>query len=128
MLTRFDPFRDLDRVFERPWGPSRQPTMPLDAYRHAESYVINVDVGTGSGRAIAFDEDGRQVAISQREWLPKVDPRYPGAQDFDCAHAWQLLSECLRDVAGQLGPRLSAVAAVTSACSQPSVVSARAML
>jgi len=78
------------------------------------SYVVNVDVGTGSGRAIAFDEDGRQVAISQREWLPKTDPRYPGAQDFDCARAWELLSECLRDVAGQLGARRSHIAAVTS--------------
>jgi sugar (pentulose or hexulose) kinase len=48
------------------------------------SCVVNVDVGTGSGRAIAFDEQGRQLASSQREWLPLTDPRYPGAQDFDC--------------------------------------------
>ncbi len=62
------------------------------------SYVINVDVGTGSGRAILFDEVGTALAVSQREWLPKTDDRYPGAQDFDTDEAWSLLCSCIREV------------------------------
>lgn len=71
MLTRFDPFRDLDRVFERSWGPARQPTMPLDAYRHGEAYVINVDLP-------GFDPDTIEVTAehdilnirAERHWQP----------------------------------------------------------
>jgi autoinducer-2 kinase len=86
------------------------------------SYVVNVDVGTGSGRAIAFDQEGRQVASSQREWLPKANPLYPGAQDFDTSEAWKLLSECLRDLTGQLGERKSRIAAVTSTAMREGMV------
>ncbi len=86
------------------------------------SYVVNVDIGTGSGRAIAFDECGRQVAVSQREWLPKADPAHPGAQDFDTAEAWRLLAECLQDVTGQLGARRNRISAVTSTAMREGMV------
>ncbi|MGA2764568.1 MAG: autoinducer-2 kinase [Spirochaetia bacterium] len=86
------------------------------------SYVVNVDVGTGSGRAIAFDEAGNQVAASQREWMPGTNPGFPGAQDFDTTNAWRLLAECLRDVVGQLGDRSSRITAVTSTAMREGMV------
>jgi autoinducer 2 (AI-2) kinase len=86
------------------------------------SFVVNVDVGTGSGRAIAFDESGRQAASSQREWLPRTDQRYPGAQDFDTREAWQLLSECLREVVLQLGARARDICAVTATAMREGMV------
>jgi autoinducer 2 (AI-2) kinase len=86
------------------------------------SFVVNVDVGSGSGRAIAFDEEGRLVAASQREWLPRAIPEYPGAQDFDTEDAWRLLSECLRDVRGQLGRDGRQIAAVTSTAMREGMV------
>jgi len=71
MLTRFDPFRDLDRVFERPWGPSRQPTMPLDAYRHAESYVINVDLPGFDPTTVDINVEKDVMSIkAERHWQP----------------------------------------------------------
>jgi len=85
------------------------------------SCVVNVDVGTGSGRAIAFDEQGRQLASSQREWLPLTDPRYPGAQDFDCDRSWGLLAECLREVIGKVGQR-DRIVAVTSTAMREGMV------
>jgi len=71
MLTRFDPFRELDRVFERPGGPTRQPTMPLDAYRHGDSYVVDVDLpGFDPGSIDVTAEKDVLVVRAERSWQP----------------------------------------------------------
>ncbi|MGB3538351.1 MAG: hypothetical protein WBA42_09335 [Mesorhizobium sp.] len=44
------------------------------------SYLLAVDAGTGSGRAVIFDTDGNQIASAQQEWWHKTDPRFPGVQ------------------------------------------------
>ena len=43
MLMRFDPFRELDRLTQAPWGASR-PAMPMDAYRRNGDFVVHFDV------------------------------------------------------------------------------------
>ena len=43
MLMRFDPFRELDRLTQAPWGNSR-PVMPMDAYRRNGDFVVHFDV------------------------------------------------------------------------------------
>ncbi len=43
MLMRFDPFRENDRLSQL-WGQGRQAVMPLDAYRHGDQLVVQVDV------------------------------------------------------------------------------------
>ena len=71
MLTRFDPFRDFDRVFDRPWGPTRQPTMPLDAYRHGDGYVVNVDLPGFDPATIDVTAEKDVLTIrAERSWEP----------------------------------------------------------
>ena len=71
MLTRFDPFREFDRVFERPWGPSRQPTMPLDAYRHGDTYVINIDLPGFDPATIDVTTEKDVLSVkAERSWQP----------------------------------------------------------
>src|SRR5947208_10232785 len=71
MLSRFDPFRDFDRVFERPWGPTRQPTMPIDAYRRGETYVINVDLPGFDPATIDVTAERDVLSIrAERRWEP----------------------------------------------------------
>src|SRR5260221_6101375 len=71
MLTRFDPFRDFDRVFDRSWGPTRQPTMPLDAYRHGDTYVINVDLPGFDSSTIEVTAEHDMLTIkAERNWQP----------------------------------------------------------
>jgi len=60
-------------------------------------YILTIDVGTGSGRSIFFDMQGNQVSSAQREWLPKSDPKYPGALDFDTDESWRLIVETIRE-------------------------------
>ena len=69
----------------------------------AEQYLLAVDAGTGSVRAVLFDTDGNQLACVQEEWEHKEDPRYPGSMDFDWEYNWALASGCIKGVLAQTG-------------------------
>jgi HSP20 family protein len=71
MLTRWDPFRDLERVFDRPWGPMRQPTMPLDAFKHGDTYIVNVDLPGFDPASIDINVEKDVLTIkAERSWQP----------------------------------------------------------
>jgi HSP20 family protein len=56
---RFDPFRELDRMAGEMLGAARAPRlMPLDAYRHGESYVLAFDLP-------GIDADSLQVTAER---------------------------------------------------------------
>ena len=45
MLMRTDPFRDLDRITQQLLGtPGRPATMPLDAYRLGDEFLVQLDL------------------------------------------------------------------------------------
>jgi autoinducer-2 kinase len=60
-------------------------------------YVMAVDAGTGSCRAVIFDREGHQVSITQKEWVHKSLPGVPGSQVFDTKRNWALISRCIRE-------------------------------
>jgi autoinducer 2 (AI-2) kinase len=59
-------------------------------------HLLVIDVGTGSGRSLVFDENGKQRSVVQKEWTHPEDPSCPGAVDFLCEENWKLLSECIK--------------------------------
>jgi autoinducer 2 (AI-2) kinase len=67
------------------------------------AYVMALDAGTGSVRAVIFDRDGNQVVSSQQEWTHMPDPRYPGSMDFDTKHNWELAKMCMGDAIRRAG-------------------------
>lgn len=76
--------------------------------------LLALDLGTGSCRAVLFDEDGNQVAIGQREWSHAGIPGVPGSQVFDTTGNWRLIGECVRDAIGKAGITARNIAAVSS--------------
>ena len=45
MLMRTDPFRELDRFTQQVFGTAARPAaMPMDAYRHGDSFYIHLDL------------------------------------------------------------------------------------
>jgi HSP20 family protein len=45
MLMRTDPFRELDRLTQQVFGTTARPAaMPMDAYRHGDSFYIHFDL------------------------------------------------------------------------------------
>ena len=61
------------------------------------SYLLALDAGTGSIRAVIFDTNGQQIAVGQAEWkhLSLVD--VPGSMEFSLDINWQLTCRCIRE-------------------------------
>jgi autoinducer 2 (AI-2) kinase len=66
-------------------------------------YFLAFDAGTGSGRAVLFDQSGAEVGAVGQEWWHKSDPRYPGSMDFDTHGNWAALARCCREVIAKTG-------------------------
>jgi autoinducer-2 kinase len=77
-------------------------------------HTLAIDLGTGSCRAVLFDEAGTQVAIGQREWSHAEVPGVPGSQVFDTTRNWALIGECIREALAGAAIRPTDVAAVSS--------------
>ena len=83
-------------------------------------YLLAIDAGTGSCRAVLFTETGEQAGVGQREWTHHEPPGVPGGQDFDVVAGWQAIAACVRDAlrsanngAGAAGADVAAVAATS---------------
>ena len=61
-----------------------------------QQYLLAIDAGTGSIRAVLFDTSGRQIDCVQEEWEHHEDPRWPGSMDFDWTFNWNLASSCIK--------------------------------
>ena len=79
-------------------------------------YLLAVDAGTGSCRALLFTVAGEQVAVSLREWTHLEARDAPGGLDFDIESNWLAIAACIRDAlrtAGASGEDVAAVAATS---------------
>jgi autoinducer 2 (AI-2) kinase len=78
------------------------------------SHLLAIDLGTGSCRAVLFDEAGTQVGIGQREWSHASLPDAPGSQVFDTTRNWALICDCIREALDRAAIGASDIAAVSS--------------
>jgi len=71
MLMRFDPFREVDRVFEQAFSQARQASIPMDAYRHEDSFVIHLDLPGVDPDSIDLTVERNVLTVSaERHWQP----------------------------------------------------------
>ena len=88
----------------------------------SSQYLMALDAGTGSVRAVLFTTDGKEAGCVQREWVHGEDPRYPGSMDFDWVHNWELACFCIRGVIEQTGISPQSIAAVSTTCMREGIV------
>ena len=88
----------------------------------SQQYLMAIDAGTGSVRAVIFSLDGEQTGCVQREWEHKEDPRYPGSMDFDWTHNWDLARECVQGVLKETSIAPEQIAAVSTTCMREGIV------
>ena len=70
MLMRFDPFREWDR-FPQLWGQSRTPSLPMDAYRSEDDFVVHVDVPGVDPNSIDLTVERNVLVLkAERSWQP----------------------------------------------------------
>jgi autoinducer 2 (AI-2) kinase len=60
-------------------------------------YLMAIDAGTGSVRAVIFDTLGNQISVGQREWTHLEEKDVPNSMSFDFTTNWQLVIECIQE-------------------------------
>jgi glycerol kinase len=75
-----------------------------------KQYILALDQGTTSSRAILFDHDGRLCGSAQREF-PQHFPR-PGWVEHDAADIWDSQLGCARQVLREAGVAAAQVAGI----------------
>ena len=68
MLMRFDPFREIDRMTQETFRPSR---MPLDAYRRGDAFVVHFDLPGVRPDTIDLTVEQKTLTVTaERTWSP----------------------------------------------------------
>jgi autoinducer 2 (AI-2) kinase len=88
----------------------------------SDEYLMAVDAGTGSVRAVIFDANGGQIGCVQKEWKHNENLRYPGSMDFDWKINWELTRSCIKEVLAQTGVKAGQIAALSSTCMREGIV------
>lgn len=60
-------------------------------------YLMAIDAGTGSVRAVIFDTKGNQISMSQSEWTHIEEEGVPHSMSFDCTNNWELVLGCIEE-------------------------------
>ena len=61
-------------------------------------HILALDAGTGSGRAVIFNENGQELATATREWTHKEEIGYPNSMTFERDKNWGLLVAAIKEV------------------------------
>jgi HSP20 family protein len=72
-LVRSDPFRDVDRFFQQlsaASSGSRQMTMPMDAYRKGDSFLIRLDLPGVSADSVDLTVEDNVLTIKAERVAP----------------------------------------------------------
>ncbi len=80
------------------------------------NYLMAIDAGTGSIRAVIFDEYGNQISVSQKEWKHLSEENVPNSMSFDFKTNWQLVIDCIKEsiIKSSLNPKQIVALSATS--------------
>ncbi len=79
-------------------------------------YLMAIDAGTGSVRAVIFDDEGHQISVASREWTHLEVEGVPNSMGFDTKKNWELAKECIKEakaLAGLMPEHIVAVSATS---------------
>ncbi len=69
-----------------------------------KQYLLAIDAGTGSVRAVLFDTLGHQISISQREWKHLEEDGVCNSMGFDYKTNWNLTKEVIKECVKGINP------------------------
>ncbi|MGY0399579.1 MAG: autoinducer-2 kinase [Ostreibacterium sp.] len=85
-------------------------------------YLMAIDAGTGSVRAIIFTTEGKQVAVGQREWFHQKIPEVEGSMDFDLNANWELVCQCITQALVNADISAKSIMAISSCSMREGIV------
>lgn len=89
---------------------------------HNHNYLMALDAGTGSIRAVIFDLEGNQIGASQQEWAHLSTPNIPGSMEFDLKNNWQLACRCIKEVLNQHQISATQIVAISTCSMREGIV------
>jgi len=85
-------------------------------------YLMAIDAGTGSVRAVIFDTEGNQISVSQQEWRHLEEEGVPNSMTFDTEKNWGITVECIKESIALSGVRLEDIVAVSATSMREGIV------
>ncbi|MBC2863538.1 Hsp20/alpha crystallin family protein [Streptomyces mexicanus] len=70
MLMRSDPFRELDRLTQQVFGPTRPGAMGMDAYRSGDEFVVHFDLPGVDPETIDLDVERNVLNVRAERTSP----------------------------------------------------------
>lgn len=65
-------------------------------------YLLAIDAGTGSIRAVLFDTLGNQISIAQYEWTHLSEEGVESSMGFDFVQGWELCKRCIKEATAHI--------------------------
>ncbi len=85
-------------------------------------YLMAIDAGTGSVRAVIFDTDGKQISVAQREWTHLEVEGVPNSMTFDTQTNWELVVWCIQAALADANLQGSDIIAVSATSMREGIV------
>ncbi|MBA3025768.1 MAG: autoinducer-2 kinase [Sulfurimonas sp.] len=86
------------------------------------SYLMAIDAGTGSVRAVVFDTKGNQLGVSQHEWTHLEEDGVPNSMSFDCEKNWPLVCNCIQNAVADAGINAADILALSATSMREGIV------
>ncbi len=83
---------------------------------------MTIDAGTGSVRAVIFDELGNQIGVSQQEWRHLSEEGVENSMSFDFKTNWSLVCRCIQGAIANANIEAKAIKAVTASSMREGIV------
>ncbi len=85
-------------------------------------YLMAIDAGTGSVRAVIFDTLGNQISVAQKEWIHLEVEGVPNSMTFDTESNWDLTVWCIQESLENVNLRGADIVAVSATSMREGVV------
>ena len=86
------------------------------------AYLLTIDAGTGSVRAVIFDEMGNQISIGQEEWSHLPEDGVPNSMNFDFKLNWKITTSCIKRAISNANIEPKEIIAVTASSMREGIV------
>lgn len=87
-----------------------------------QKYLMAIDAGTGSVRAVIFDAGGRQMSVAQSEWTHRENPAIPGSMEFEVDENFEMIIQCVRKAIEESGISGADIAALSTTSMREGIV------
>ncbi len=85
-------------------------------------YLMAIDAGTGSVRAVIFDTLGNQIAVAQKEWIHLEVEGVENSMTFDTESNWDLTVWCIQESIKKANLKGSEIVAVSATSMREGIV------